>query len=140
ATGTSAGSDQTFATTGPPAVRTGSSTGTTPTGSTLTGSVDSRGHSTSWYFEYGPTTSYGLRTSTRSQSSSGGARTVSETIAGLTAGTSYHFRLVAKNSAGTSFGTDAVFTTTGPAVTIVASTPTVVRPGAATPLGQVFSG
>src|SRR5882672_119741 len=54
ATGTSAGSDQTFATTGPPAVRTGSTTGTTPTGSTLTGSVDSRGHSTSWNFEYGP--------------------------------------------------------------------------------------
>src|SRR6267378_3392877 len=108
ATGASAGSDQTFATTGPPAVRTGSTTGTTPTGSTLTGSVDSRGHSTSWNFEYGPTTSYGLRTSTRSQSSSGGARSVSETITGLTGGTSYHFRLVAKNSSGTSFGADAV--------------------------------
>src|SRR5205085_1350178 len=77
ATGTSAGSDQTFATTGPPAVRTGSSTGTTPTGSTLTGSVDSRGHSTSWYFEYGPTTSYGLRTAPRSPSPSGRAPTAS---------------------------------------------------------------
>jgi len=140
ATGTSAGSDQTFATTGPPAVRTGSTTGTTPTGSTLTGSVDSRGHSTSWNFEYGPTTSYGLRTSTRSQSSSGGARSVSETITGLTGGTSYHFRLVAKNSSGTSFGADAVFTTTGPAVTIVASTTTVVHRAAVTLSGRVSSG
>jgi hypothetical protein len=140
ATGTSAGSDQTFATTGPPAVRTGSTTGTTPTGSTLTGSIDSRGHSTSWYFEYGPNTSYGLRTSTRSQSSSSGARSVSETIAGLTAGTSYHFRLVAKNSAGTSFGADAVFTTTGPAITLVASATTVVHRDAVTLSGKVSSG
>jgi hypothetical protein len=140
ATGTSAGSDQTFATTGPPAVRTGSATGTTPTGSTLTGSIDSRGHSTSWYFEYGPTTSYGLRTSTRSQSSSSGARSVSETIAGLTAGTSYHFRLVAKNSSGTSFGGDGGFTTTGPAITLVASTTAVVHRGAVTLSGKVSSG
>ena len=140
ATGTSAGSDQTFTTTGPPAVRTGSSTGTTPTGSTLTGSIDSRGHSTSWYFEYGPNTNYGLRTSTRGQSSSGGARPVSETIAGLLAGTSYHFRLVAKNSAGTSFGADTVFTTTGPAVTLVASATTVVHHGEMTLSGRVSSG
>jgi hypothetical protein len=140
ATGTGTGSDQTFATTGPPAVRTGATTGTTPTGSTLTGSIDSRGHSTSWYFEYGPNTSYGSRTSTRSQSSSSGARPVTETIAGLTAGTSYHFRLVAKNSAGTSFGADAVFTTTGPAVTLVASATTVVHHGAVTLSGTVSSG
>jgi hypothetical protein len=140
ATGTSAGSDQTFATTGPPAVRTGATTGTTPTGSTLTGSVDSRGHSTSWNFEYGATTSYGLRTSTRSQSSTSGARAVSETIAGLTQGTTYHFRLVAKNSSGTSFGADTVFTTTGPAVTLLASTTTVVHRGVVTLSGKVSSG
>jgi phosphodiesterase/alkaline phosphatase D-like protein len=139
-TGTSTGRDQTFATTGPPAVRTGGTTTTSPTGSTLTGSVDSRGHSTSWYFEYGTKTSYGLRTSTRTQSSTSGARSVSEAITGLTAGTSYHFRLVAKNSAGTSYGADAVFTTTGPAVTLVASAPLVIHHGAVALSGIVSSG
>jgi hypothetical protein len=140
ATGSTAGGDQTFTTTGPPAVRTGSATGTTPTGSTLTGSVDSRGHSTSWFFEYGLKTSYGSRTSTRSQSSSGGARSVSEAIAGLTAGTAYHFRLVATNGSGTTFGADSVFTTTGPAVTLFASVTTVVHGSPVTLTGKVSNG
>jgi hypothetical protein len=140
ATGTTTGGDQTFTTTGPPGVHTTPATGVSSNAATLTGSVDSRGHSTSWYFQYGPTAGYGERTSTRSQSSSVGARSVSETIAGLTAGTAYHFRLVATNSSGTSYSADAVFTTTGPAVSISASATTVVHRTAVRLSGRVASG
>ena len=36
---------------------------------------------------------------------------VSANIAGLSAGTTYHFRIVASNTAGTRYGTDRTFTT-----------------------------
>jgi hypothetical protein len=140
ATGTKAGGDLTFTTTGPPGVRTGSVASTTSTGTTLTGAVDSRGHSTSWYFEYGTKASYGLRTPTRSQGATPGARSVSEAIGGLTAGTAYHFRLVATNSAGTSYSPDAVFSTAGPPLTLAASTATTIDRRAVRLTGRVASG
>ena len=40
------------------------------TSATLTGSVDPRGRSTSWYFEFGTTTGYGSKTPTASLGSS----------------------------------------------------------------------
>src|SRR5689334_10632837 len=101
AAGTTAGADQTFTTTGAPAVRTGAATTVTSSSATLTASVDSRGHSTTWYFQYGATAAYGQQTPSRGQSSSSGVRTVSEAIGGLTAATPYHFRIVATRSAGT---------------------------------------
>ena len=54
AAGSNHGSDQTFTTTGPPVVHTGPPTGVGSNGATLTGSVDPNGHSTQWYFQYGP--------------------------------------------------------------------------------------
>ena len=140
ATGTTAGADPAFTTTGAPAVRTGSATGVGETSAALTGTVDSRGHSTTWYFQYGPTAAYTLRTSSRSQSSSSGARAVSEAIAGLTAGTVYHFRVVATNSVGTSYGADSAFTTAGPAVSVGASAPAVVAHRPVTLSGRVANG
>jgi hypothetical protein len=140
ATGTSTGADQTFGTTGAPAVRTSPATGTTSSGATLTGSVDSRGHSTSWYFQYGATAAYGQQTPTRTQSSSTGARPVSEGIGGLSAGTTYHFRIVAANAAGTSYGADTAFTTAGPAVSVIASATTVILRHPVTLTGKVASG
>jgi Fibronectin type III domain len=140
ASGTSTGADQTFTTTGAPAVRTGPATGTTYSGATMTASVDSRGHSTTWYFQYGLTPAYGQQTPTRSQSSSSGARSVSEVVGSLTAGTTYHFRIVAANSVGTSYGSDTAFTTAGPAVSVAASATTVILRHAVTLTGKVASG
>jgi len=65
---------------------------------------------------------------------------VSEAIGGLSAATTYHFRLVATNSSGTSYSPDAVFTTAGPVLTLVASTATTVDHRAVRLTGRVASG
>ena len=79
----------------------------------LTGSVDPVGRATSWWFELGPTTSYGTTTVVKSAGSGRGAIAVSESIAGLTPGADYHARLVARSSAGTTRGADVTFRTAG---------------------------
>jgi hypothetical protein len=126
AAGTGTGADMTFTTSGPPVVATGPANGIGATGATLNGSVDPNGHSTNWYFEYGPTTGYGTKTASRSAGSARGAKAVATAVSGLAPGTTYHYRLVATSSAGTALGADAMFTTTGPAVTIAAAARAVV--------------
>src|SRR5206468_9400372 len=98
ATGTSVGADQSFATDGPPAVTTGPVQNVGTSSATLTGSVDPRNHSTSWYFEYGTSTTYGTRTATQTASANSGNRGVNVGIGGLAAGTTNHHRLVATRS------------------------------------------
>src|SRR5262249_59316493 len=67
--GTSFGQDLTFGSTGPPVVLTGSAQGASTSGVTLTGSVNPAGNATTWWFEYGLTTSYGSKTSAKSAGS-----------------------------------------------------------------------
>jgi phage head maturation protease len=111
--GTTYGADRTFTTlsaTGPPVVITNSATNIATNTATLNGSVDPHGLTTTVYFQYGTTTSYG-HTSV-SQSKTGNAyQNVSANISGLTALTTYHFRIVATNSSGTTYGSDQTFTT-----------------------------
>ena len=140
ASGTTAGSDVTFTTSGRPATHTSAPTAVTGTSATLTGSVDPLGHSTSWYFEFGTTTGYGTKTATQNAGSSFGAKTVSVPIAGLSPGVTYHVRLVASNSSGAAFGADTPFTTLGPAVTLSSSSATVVHGHAVTLHGNVAGG
>jgi hypothetical protein len=118
ASGTTTAGDQTFVTVAAPAVQTGGAQSVAATSATLTGAVDPRGRTTSWYFEYGTSTRYGSRTATVKTDSSPGSRVVSAGVAGLASGATYHFRLVASSSAGTTNGADAVFTTVGAAVTL----------------------
>lgn len=77
----------------------------------LTGSVDPNKHSTTYVFEYGPTTAYGAQTPTASAGSSDSAKPVSAPLTGLQPSTSYHFRLVATSSKGTTRGPDRSFIT-----------------------------
>jgi hypothetical protein len=64
------------------------------------------------HFEYGATEAYGSSVTCSPAPGSGGSPVaVSAPIAGLTRGASYHFRVVATNTVGTSRGTDATFTT-----------------------------
>ena len=111
--GSATGSDQSFTTQGPPSVATGQATVVAPTSATLTGTVNPNGHSTSWYIDYGPTASYGVRTSTSSAGSGTKSVAVTRSISNLKPNTTYHFRIVAVSSLGTTRGADGTFATTG---------------------------
>lgn len=97
----------------PPTVTTGSATGITSTAATIAGTINPNGVSTTYHFEYGTTTSYGTHAPSPDGSAGSGttATLVSANLSGLTASTTYHYRLVAANSAGTTNGSDATFTT-----------------------------
>jgi hypothetical protein len=111
--GTVYGADQTFTTlsaTGAPVVIANGATNVTNSSATLIATVDPHGLTTSVYFQYGTTTSYG--STTPSQSKTGNTyQTASANVSGLSASTTYHFRLVATNTAGTTNGADRTFTT-----------------------------
>jgi hypothetical protein len=109
-----------------PAATTGPATAVGATTATVTGSVVPGGRSTTWYVEYGTSTSYGAKTAVTSVGSGTASVGVTSKLADLDAGTTYHYRLVAANVDGTSRGGDAVFTTLVP--------PAVVT-GAATRIG-----
>jgi hypothetical protein len=135
--GTTVGSDKSFSTSLAPAVVTGSAQGVGPSSAALTGSVDTRGRSTTWWFEYGTTPTYGSKTSTKSAGSKAGAQSVSAPVAGLKIGTGYHYRLVAKSDAGTTYGSDLTFSTL--AVTIAAAAREVTYGGRVQLTGTVPS-
>ena len=133
--GTNAGADRAFSTAGPPVARTGAAQEIGPASAKLTGTVNPRGLRTTWYIEYGTSTSYGLTTPSRSAGSSFADRSVAAAISGLRPSTIYHYRLVARNDAGTSRGADVAFTTAG--VTLTASATSVVYGGSVTLSGLV---
>jgi N-acetylneuraminic acid mutarotase len=114
--GTTYGSDRTFTTlsaTGPPVVTTNLATFIASFSAKLNGSLDPHGLTTTVYFQYGTTTSYGFSTALQSQTGNT-YRNITANINGLSASTTYHFRIVATNSAGTRYGGDRTFTTLGP--------------------------
>jgi tetratricopeptide (TPR) repeat protein len=100
----------TLSATGPPVVITDQATYIASFSATLNGTVDPNGLTTNVYFQYGTTISYGLTTAIQSRTGNT-YQNVAATISGLTASTTYHFRIVATNSAGTSYGADRTFTT-----------------------------
>jgi len=104
--------------TGPPIVITNPATLIASFSATLNGSLNPNGLITTFHFEYGLTTSYGLTTPPQNRSGNT-PQNVNANISNLTASTTYHFRIVASNGDGTSFGGDRTFTTltaTGPPV------------------------
>ncbi|MGO9490268.1 MAG: IPT/TIG domain-containing protein [Solirubrobacteraceae bacterium] len=90
---------------------------------TLNGKVDPQGLEATYHFEYGTTTAYGTSLPVPDASAGSGrtAVAVSASISGLQADTTYHYRLVATNTNGTSYSSDGAFRTALPAVTSVAS-------------------
>ena len=87
----------------------------TKAGATLSASVTPNAGSASTGFEFGTTLAYGSTTAL--QNVAGGLKplTVSATLTGLTAGMTYHYRLVGTSPDGTTRSADATFTTAFPA-------------------------
>ena len=96
-----------------PAVTTGAGSGITNTAATLNGTVNPDGAATTYQFQYGTSTSYGSVTpaSPASAGSGSSAIGVSAGLTGLSASTTYDYRLVATNATGTTDGGNQTFTT-----------------------------
>jgi len=94
----------------PPAASTGSAGAISTTGATITGTVTANAVDASVYFQIGTTTAYGLQTAVQHV---GGvlATPVSANLAGLSPNTTFHYRVVASSTEGTTVGSDRTFTT-----------------------------
>jgi hypothetical protein len=112
--GAARGEDRTFTTPAVAVTEPASSVGLSA--AKLNGKVEPSGIATSYQFEYGTTTSYGSKApaSAKSIGSGMGYVSVGQTVEGLKAVTTYHYRVVATNSQGTFYGKDATFTTAAP--------------------------
>lgn len=100
---------------------TSTASGVTKTSATLNG-ITAGPSSSSTYFEYGPTSSLGQRTSARNVS---GGSSFNETIYGLNPGTTYYFRLVSNCESGNKFGSLSTLRTASD--TVPAYVPPVVH-------------
>ena len=96
---------------GKPFVETKPATSIGETTATLNGIVNPNGATTKYHFEYGATVAYGKNTAEVSVGAGTSNLEEAKAITELTANTSYHFRIVATNSNGTTNGSDAMFST-----------------------------
>jgi hypothetical protein len=132
AAGTNRGKDQTFATPYVSGVSTDPVTSLDRTTATLNGSLDPDNLSTSYYFQWGLTTGYGNTAPTgppgESVGSAPGDKDVSAGLTGLDAKTTYHYRIVAMNATGKTFGDDRTFSTHEPVKDLSTTAPSEVGP------------
>jgi hypothetical protein len=110
--GVSPGGDRSFKTL--PAVQnlqTNPATGVGAKVATLNASYEGDGDETTYYFEWGKTTSYGTKTPEAGPINPTGPTPLTASLSGLELETVYHYRIVATNSLGTTKGADQSFTT-----------------------------
>ncbi|MBW1734657.1 MAG: PKD domain-containing protein [Deltaproteobacteria bacterium] len=94
-----------------PSVATGSASDISFTSARLNATVNPNGTETTVLFEYGTGTDYGSVTPETNAGSGSEYVALSAALYGLTPNTTYHFRVKATNSGGTSYGDDRSFTT-----------------------------
>ncbi|HEX3978036.1 MAG TPA: hypothetical protein VHW96_17330 [Solirubrobacteraceae bacterium] len=123
---------------GSPAVATGGATKVGNASAVLNATVNPNGHATQYDFTYGPTTAYGATTTLHTVKSGTKPVAVTTTIAALTPGTTYHYRISAISSGGAVVGADRTFTTTGhPPAAVITGGPVNVGKMVATPTGVI---
>jgi hypothetical protein len=99
----------------PPTVATGAASSVTPSYATLNATVNPNGGIIAvCRFEYGATASYGSSTSCSASGQSGVGTFPVSGAALVQPSTNYHYRIVATNEGGTSYGADLTFTTPAP--------------------------
>jgi hypothetical protein len=124
-----------------PSVHTGGLPTVSTVSATLKGTINPHGLETVYAFQFGTTAGYGAQTAPVSAGSGTAEIKVSQTISGLQPGTTYHFRLVGTNPAGTANGQDVAFTTKKIPLTFqIAGTPNPVVFGSSFSVGGILSG
>lgn len=134
-----------LATAAAPGATTEAASDVASTTATLNGTVSPNREDTTYYFQYGTTASYGSQTPNQGPVGGNADRKVSAALTGLAPSTTYHYRVVATNPSGTTFGADMTFTTTAPgtappgqnALTIAANPATVTFGRPTTISGQL---
>ena len=109
AAGTSLLPERSFSTTGPPEATTEVASAVTPSSASLHATITPHSLPTVYFFEWGQSQPYANLTS-RVAVPDGTAPWVSARLTGLTPETVYRYRVVAKNSAGTVYGSEKHFT------------------------------
>ncbi len=94
-----------------PSAVTGTATGIHRDVATLHGSVNPRALDTDYWFEYGTTNALGARTAPTSAGNGTDTISVDDQIGSLRAGTTYRYRIVARNATGTTQGAVRTFRT-----------------------------
>src|SRR4051794_21779666 len=94
-----------------PTATTGGATGVDHDSATVHGTVNPQGQATTYDFEYGTTSAYGSQTATTPAGSGTSSVDAEATLSALKANTTYHYRLAATSSEGTTNGADRSFTT-----------------------------
>lgn len=124
-----------------PTANTNAATAVARTAAVLNGQVDPGSAQTTYWFEYGPTQSFGNATAFGSAGDGTDSVAVATPVASLNANTKYFYRLNAQNNYGTVSGAVQSFTTLGPAATglptVTTATATAVATSTATLNGRV---
>jgi hypothetical protein len=94
-----------------PAATTGAAEGLTTGSAVVTGTVNPGGEATTYAIEYGTSSAYGLTTAAVDAGTGTEAVPVRVTLTGLTASTTYHYRVVAVNGTETARGEDRTLRT-----------------------------
>ena len=124
-----------------PGVTTGGTADRTSTSVTLKGTVDPNGAPTSYLFQFGRNPLYDSQTGEIAAGKGTKGVGAHIAIANLLPNRTYHYRLVAHNRKGFSFGKDRTFKTKKqPLALTLGATPNPVRAGHATTLSGVLSG
>lgn len=110
-TGSTVTGDATFRTADAPQVGNLNSRNLQATSAEVVGEVNPREGETTWYFEWGPTATYGNKAPVPAGNAGSGDSpvSVSTQLTGLAQGVTYHFRLVATNQYGSSATSDQTF-------------------------------
>ena len=126
-----------------PAVTTGPVANLTQSTVTLTGRVNPNGAETTYTFEFGTTRVYGAQSPAPPLSIGKGTqrKAVAVDIGSLAPATTYHYRLVARNSKGVRRGADRTFKTKRqPLGLTLGATPNPLAPGGNTTIAGTLSG
>jgi hypothetical protein len=116
----------------PPTVQTLLASSVTTSSAVLNGSANPNGAATTTYFEYGADTNYG-NTTVANNIGVTPQSDLTALLTGLSSFTTYHYRIDAVNSGGTSYGADTNFTTAW-----IPAPPTLVSPGSLSAPGPLI--